>query len=271
MSLNEIKKCSLSILKYVDKVCKDNKISYYLAAGTLLGAVRHKGFIPWDDDIDIMIPRRDYEKLKLIFPQNDRYSFLTYHNTPNFPFAYGKIIDKNTIKREFLRPKYQLTGVDIDVFPIDNYPDDFEEANKWCNLIKKANDTVTNICSPYVKGRNIPRMILRNTLVLFRHFLDDTNIKTSRRYIKKLDYLSQYYNKIETGYCGIASISAYGIKKRNHRTVFEGSIDIEFEGSMFPAPIGYDDYLKDYYDNYMELPPVEKRATHHKYKAYWRL
>ena len=270
LSLSEIKEISLSILKFVDKVCKEKNLTYYLAAGTLLGAVRHKGFIPWDDDIDIMMPRNDYEKLVREFPASADYKFINLHNCQNFPFAFGKIIDLKTIKKEPLRRKYQNQGVEIDVFPIDNYPDDIEEAQKWCETIGRTQNTILMLSAPYAKGRNFIRTIARNLLIAFRHFLDDTHIVHVPKMVIQLNELSQKYNKRDTHYCGIAAIAAYGVKKRNRSDVFSNQVYVEFEGNQYPAPIGYDEYLSDYYDDYMQLPPIEKRKTHHSYKAYWK-
>ena len=269
MSLAEIKKCSLSILEYVDGVCKQKQINYYLAAGTLLGAVRHKGFIPWDDDIDIMIPRKDYERLIREFPSNDRYSFLTYHNTPNYPYAWGKITDLLTKKDEPLRSKYQTIGINIDVFPIDHYPNELEEAKVWCERIKKLQNRMLLICMPFAKGKTLIHTVIKNSVIAFYHFLDVIGVLSVDKLVTKLDSMAQKYNSTDSNYCGIASVSAYGVNKRNRNSVFSNTIELEFEGKKYPAPIGFDEYLKDYYDDYMELPPIEKRRTHHSYQAYW--
>lgn len=268
LDLNTIKERSLEILKFIDHTCKELNLRYYLAAGTLLGAVRHKGFIPWDDDIDIMMPRDDYEKLVCRFPKNDNFSFITFHNTDNIYCPYGKIIDKCTIKIEPLREKYLTIGVDVDVFPIDNYPNNYEEAILWCDKIKRIQKKKDSLLEPYTKGRNFVRSLMRNLLVFFNHIVDDIGIVSVKKYVIQLDSLSQKYNSVATNYCGIAAIAAYGSKKRNRKEVFADSVDVEFEGYAFPAPSGYDEYLRDYYGDYMQLPPLEKRQTHHVYKAY---
>ena len=99
ISVEELKKLELDILKYLKNVCSENGLTYYLAFGTLLGAVRHKGFIPWDDDIDVWMPREDYEKLKIIMRNkvNSRYLFVTPKEYKNYGVAFGKIIDKKTL------------------------------------------------------------------------------------------------------------------------------------------------------------------------------
>ena len=145
----ECRRLQVSMLKEIDSFCRTNAISYFLAFGTLLGAIRHRGFIPWDDDVDIMMPRKDYEKFMILFPSKGRIRFLTAQNTENYPYAFGKVIDTHTIKIEPLRSKYQVIGLDVDVFPIDNYPEDFEETKRWCHSISVTQKKMNGIFGPF--------------------------------------------------------------------------------------------------------------------------
>ena len=167
-----------------------------------------------------------------------------------------------------MRAKYLTVGVDVDVFPLDNYPNDYEEAALWCDEIKKIQRKKDSLLEPYGRGRNFVRTIMRNLIVFYNHIIDELGIVSVKRYVVQLDILSKRYNSVATDYCGIAAIAAYGVNKRNRKEVFADSVDVEFEGYTFPAPSGYDEYLRDYYGDYMQLPPLEKRQTHHVYKAY---
>lgn len=268
LSNQEIKEIEIGILRYIDVICKENGLTYYLAFGSLLGAVRHKGFIPWDDDIDIMMPRIDYEKLKHVFPLKSKYKFMTPQTERNYPYAYGKVVDTTTSKIEPLRKKYQVIGVDVDVFPIDVYPNNIEEAKRWCANIKKMQDIMQSLCCPYIVGKNPFLFLGRSVFTFIKHSLDDLGLMSVKKYSLKIDRTSQMYNGTNTDYVGVASVAAYGANKRNKKKVFCDNIILEFEGERFPAPIGYADFLTDVYGDYMKLPPLDKRETHHSYKAY---
>lgn len=270
MTLDEIKQCAFNILLYLDAFCKERNITYWLCGGTLLGALRHKGFIPWDDDIDIMMPREDYNRLCVEFPKDGRYRLLNSDNTKNFPYAFGKIIDTTTIKIEPLRRKYQKIGIDIDVFPIDNYPDDIEAANKMCQSIEVEQKKLYSVLAKYSKGRNFVVTIVRFITTAFWHITDDLGLNSAQKFIFRIQKLSQQYNSDKTINCGIAIIAHYGIREMNKKTVYASNKEVEFEKHCFPAPIGYDEYLSNLYGNYMLLPPKEKRVTHHSYHAYWK-
>lgn len=270
MTLEEIRKCSLAILNYVDVVCEKMGLTYYLCAGTMLGAVRHKGFIPWDDDLDIMMPRRDYEQLAKSFPKDGHYDFLTLYNTSDFPYAFGKIIDTRTIKNEAIRPKYQMIGVDIDVFPIDIYPDSIEESQKLCDEISKVQSKLYNYLADFGRGRNWLTTILRNVRIAFWHCLDNVHIRTVPHYVMEINKKAQSYNQSASDFCGITSIAHYGVKERNKKNIFASTVKVEFEGGFYPAPIGYKEYLTNLYGDYMQLPPLSQRKTHHTFTAYWK-
>jgi lipopolysaccharide cholinephosphotransferase len=271
MTIQEIKGCSLGILDFVDNVCRENNLVYYLCGGTLLGAVRHEGFIPWDDDIDIMMPRRDYERLLDIWPRECQYKALYYKNTPDFPYAYGKIIDNRTIKIEPYRKKCRLIGVDIDVFPIDNLPDDDMETVKYYNAIAKIQSKLALQISTYRKGSTILRTVAKNGMRLYERIIESLGVTSIDKTTESFDRLAQKYNQTETEFCGITSISHYGIREKNPKSNFNTKVSVNFEGKEYPAPNGYADYLSRLYGkNYMQLPPVEMRHTHHSYKAFWK-
>ena len=161
-------------------------------------------------------------------------------------------------------------GLDIDVFPIDNYPSNLDEARKWCKEIAKKQSYSKQLFAPFSKSSNVIRTIAKNTRILFRHIQDDLGLPSVNKLVMDIDTLSQKFNNLETGYCGIAAINTYGVYKRNRKEVYDTAVDVEFEGKHFLAPVGYDEYLRDIYGDYMQLPPVEKRKSHHSFKAYWK-
>lgn len=271
MSLDEVKNCSLDILKWVDGFCAENNITWWLCGGTLLGAVRHKGFIPWDDDIDIMLPREEYEKLLRLFPTSGRYRFLTPENTENWPRSFAKIVDTETVKLERLRKRFPKVGVDIDVFPIDNLPSDESECGVYFEAIKKMGRKLDGMRLVYGKGKSITRTILKYGFIFWSRLLEFIGVYSFEETRREFVCLSTKYNSQECEYWGITSISHYGIKERNLKKGYENSVIVDFEGCQFPAPECYDTYLSQLYGkDYMQLPPKEKQVTHHAFKAYWK-
>lgn len=270
MTTEEIKQCELDILIWFDKICKDYNLTYWLAYGTLIGAIRHKGFIPWDDDIDIMMPRKDYIRLSSIDLLSNRYKILTPYNTKRYPYPMYKIIDTKTIKKEPIRKKYQVIGVDVDIFPVDNYPADINEVKILSDEIKRNQVQINKISQNFGKGRSFIRTILRNVIIALRHILDDLGFVPLSKFVKNIDNLAQSYNLNKTGYMGNYMMIESCLYHMNPSTVFESSVYVEFEGMRFPAPIGFDSCLRKAYGDYM-IPPSEKeQITHHIFKAYWR-
>lgn len=271
MTLDEIKECSLGVLSYIDKICRDNMLTYYLCGGTLLGAIRHKGFIPWDDDIDIMMPRSDYERLFKVWPQGERYQALYYKNSPLLPYAYGKAIDTKTLKIEPIRVKGLQMGVDVDIFPIDVLPNEDDITVAYYKRIERMQKRLEFQVAFFEKRSTIPRTIVRNAQLLFLRFCNLLGLSTVRKVVKQFDELAQFYKDVNTGYCGITAISHYGIKEKNPITNYGETVNVLFEGRYYPAPNGYSDYLARLYgEDYMNLPPNNKRQSHHHYVAYWK-
>ena len=254
IGLKEMHSILLDILFNVDKFCREFGVRYSLGGGTLLGAIRHKGFIPWDDDVDIMMPRPDYE----VFVKNyngysENYECFSYRNDENVRFhnIYSKVHDKRTscVQGE----SFCRYGVNIDVFPIDGMPRD----NDVCiRLMKKINfyKNLLNLkdlpLNFHIKKSLMSRLVSRQYLM-----------KKMKDLINGYDYLQSECAGAVTGY--------YGIKERHEKDVFEHYIDVPFETMTCRAIRDYDLYLKQHYNNYMEQPPIDKRVTHSSI-AFWR-
>jgi lipopolysaccharide cholinephosphotransferase len=270
MTSDDIKECSFNVLLYIDNICRENNIQYYLCGGTLLGAIRHQGFIPWDDDIDIMLPRQEYDKLLSCFPSDGRYKMMKPLVDKGYPYPYAKVIDCNTIKDENLQTRY-VGGIDVDVFPIDTLPADREQCINYFNEIERFSLKLDFLKLKTFLGRNFIFTALKYALSYYYRVIASIGFTSIDKVLSSFINLAKKYNTEESDYCGITSISHYGIKERNLTTTYSPTVYVQFESHQFPAPGCYDVYLSNLYGkNYMELPPVEKRITHHSFDAYWK-
>ena len=255
LTLSELKKYQLDILDTVAEFCNENDIKYWITGGTLLGAVRHKGYIPWDDDIDICMMRDDYEKFAEKFEgYSDRYKL--------YKREFGKIIDTNTVLYEPDESGRKLC-VNIDVFVNDNTPNDEQ-------LINKIYDT-----RDYYRRKLIDREQSKNRRVTGVHSMwmyicgIFSRLIPEKYYFKKLEENAKSFREQETGY--IADFCGYyygqpriAVKKE----LFGETVMLDFEEKKYSAPQGYDEWLTALYGDYMQLPPPEKRVSHHTFKAY---
>lgn len=264
INIEELKKIQLEILLHVDKFCKEHNIRYFLCAGTLLGAIRHKGYIPWDDDIDIMLFREDYNRLIDIFLESDngQYRLHTYKKEKEFPYPFVKIDDSRTSLRETVEGDFEM-GVNIDVFPIDTVPQN--------GLLQKLFYTK---CGIVLNALMLKRISLQFDRGLLKNFI----IKIFHRifkgiscyyFVRTLDRLAQSYSQKKSEYCGLACWG-YGMREMNLRSNFDEVIYVSFEGHSLPAPKGYNNYLSAVYGDYMQMPPEDKRVTHHAFEAFWK-
>ena len=258
----EFKKTQFDILISVDRFCKAHGIRYFLAYGTLIGALRHGGYIPWDDDIDISMPRPDYERfIKLYNKEKDKgYYVVSPSLDPSYPNAFAKICDPDTCIIEFSSLKYDI-GVNIDLFHIDGLPEDEYEA--------KAHYSKINFYRNLLNAKKIKLDFKKRSVVKNIHLMLSKMALLPVSYkflIKKINSLSIKYNYLNCRYA--ADLNFGNIDRRLAKKNFESCVPVEFEGHAFDAPAGYDLWLKSIYGNYMQLPPVEKQITHHAFKAY---
>lgn len=269
IALEQVQEIEFGVLKYIKEVCEVNGIQYYLAYGTLIGAARHRGFIPWDDDIDIMMPREDYHKLLLILEKKPHpfYKIISVDTDKRFQVPLAKMVDSRTI----LKQNYDLIepvplGVYVDIFLLDGAGDDYnlalkhyDQAFKLYRYWKKSRLKIFPSSMSKIKGllrwiKNFP-FIVRGS----RYFMKQlTRHNTTFSYDE-----SKYLATFETG-------SSDARKCIWEYSVFEPGTFLEFNDVYFQVPKDYDTVLKSEYGDYMVLPPEEKRVSHHSYDLKWR-
>lgn len=265
-SIRKIQLVQLEIFKVFLNICKKNNLQYFLDGGTLLGAVRHKGFIPWDDDLDVGMPRKDYnmfcncvekELPEWLFFQNDT-------TDKSYPYSFSKIRKRGTLYTEVISEKSKMkNGVFIDILPYDNIPDKCIAKLRQgvCVEIYKHLALSKANVRPWVGCNGIKRII--KFLEYAPFFL--ISLPFSHNYIcKRYNYFLQIYNGVSCKYLKEPDLR-YG-KVIVPKECFDSYIELEFEGIKCQCPIGYDILLKALYNDYMTLPPEDKRGNWHHVK-----
>ena len=262
LSLQEMKEIEFDILKELDSFCKKNNIRYFISHGTLLGAIRYKGFIPWDDDIDVLVPREDYKRLISIYKDNENYHLYSYEKDHSFLFPYAKLVDMQTVKDESSYDNGVRLGLDVDIFPLDAWSDDLEEAKResayiQMNLFRLG---LTKLRHPD-SAQPLKRFVKGVAMAFCK-------MRGSEHYLKNVMDQAKKYNGSMTKYLGNKAWNVYKQKDIIPADAFAEAIEIEFNGEKFPTMVGYDAFLSSLYGDYMPEPPKEKQKTHHRFKAY---
>ena len=262
--ISEIQQMELGIMEYIHEVCHKIGVKYFLSYGSLIGAVRHKGFIPWDDDMDICMLRDDYEKLQdyMIAHPDERYELMSYKNNVNYVYPFMKVQDNHTyLVEEDVRIDSDM-GIYVDIFPVDGYEDDQAFKDKMTKIIKKRQLSCYTF-KGITNTKSVVNSIIRYISVIIFYF---TN---TNKYVSQIDELAKS-RKVED-----YELVDYVVYKDMNKPVWkrEWLEQVEagsFEGKEFMIPKHYHEILTSDYGNYMQLPPVEQQVSHHDFKL-WKI
>lgn len=261
LQLEDIKKISLDILKRVTKICDENGFRYVLAYGTLIGAIRHHGFIPWDDDIDIQMPRPDYTKFLHYMNTHEKelgnLRAFNRNNTKNYWYGITRVCNTDYVIHTHNERDCGM-GVFIDVYPLDGVGTEYVSATKLLIKTGIINDRLCQASGIKFKySLKHPYYDLR----IFTH-----RMLGSKYYIKKIDQIIAKCDYENSNYLALACWdSSPQIYNKNF---FDDRIKVKFEGTEFYAPREYDNALRLTYGDYMKLPPKSEQVPHHGYVAF---
>lgn len=269
VSLAEQKKIMLEILDYIDKICVKYGIFYSLSGGTLLGAVRHKGFIPWDDDIDIMLTRDNYEKLIYhLEKEPGGYTFFNYPIT-GYQYVFAKLCSSVTYQRS---PNSEMNslGIFVDIFPIDSLPTQSLEREKFIVEVKELQKRAVMSDFYSYAGSNTYLKKIVKTFLYFPKFYKLSRQSPMKRRLEALNLKMQEFNGKGTKYVGFVC-SRYALTKEKFpKEIFEEYSYYEFEGRKYQGIKDADIYLTQLYGDYMKMPSKDKQVNHDFYKWYWK-
>lgn len=266
IGLKEMQEIEKHLLKEIREVCEKLHLKYYLCGGTLLGAVRHKGFIPWDDDIDIYMMREDYEKLENYFISiNGVYKksrLLSMKLEDDYYYPMMKLVDTTTYMKESDTKNIKNMGVYIDIFPLDGTPNNQKLRKiymKRINLLKK-----TAYMAYYDKFETNTRLLKPIKYMWFKV----SKLFGPVRIAKHMEKIVKKHQVEHSKYIG--NVLSGEIKELVPAALYKEDQLYDFEGEKYNGVKDYDAYLTAMYGNYMKLPSKEKQVTHHRYIAYYK-
>lgn len=254
--MKQVWNIELEMLEKVDKICKENGIIYSLAGGSLLGAIRHKGYIPWDDDVDIIMPRKDYENfLQLAQEQFEFPFFVQYYKTENYyPRGHAQIRNSNTTAI-IQGDEYNNfnKGIFIDIFPLDNIPDNENERKRFLKKLLNLKKKLGLFYS--IESTSKIKYYVKKVIRKIKYTFIDYN-----KEIEKFEKALKTYNNIETKQCGALGFRPDEFKYETQW--FKNTIEVPFEDIKVKIISNYDEALKRQYNDYMKIPKNKNGSVH---------
>lgn len=258
--LRKVQLTQLEIAKEIKRVCEENGIRFFLNDGTFLGAVRHGGFIPWDDDMDLGMLREDYEKFCRIAPSKLKpdYCLQTWYTEPNYGLPFGKVMKRNTVYLESKKTRrLRENGFYVDIFPFDDVP---EEPERRAELAGKLLELyrVKLMKSGYKPWMENDKMLWKKRIG-YLYYQMKALFAGQQELASAYDALARSVGKGKT----VCEQCAMAVPMYFDRAWCEELAEYSFEGVSFPGPKEYDQFLTAMYGDYMQLPPEEERENRH--------
>ena len=259
--IKEIHQRLFEMLDSFASFCDEHNITYFLAYGTLLGAVRHKDFIPWDDDVDVLVPRPDYEKLLSFARQNimlGNFRLEIYDSQPQYLYPFCKLVDTNTTMKERIANPWPM-GLFLDIFPLDGVPQKDLTGNK---TIRKLNIYYTLLNCTIWKSTGKENAAIKILFAIGSAIPKLFNKAIRSKYPKKIDSLAQTWDFQSMEYVSNL-VWDTGLKKIVYdKKDFFPAKELPLNNRLFKVPNNYEYLLSYWYGNYMQLPPEKERIPH---------
>ena len=274
LSFDEMKDLLFEGLKKFQKICEDNNLTYWLMYGTLLGAARHKGFIPWDDDLDVGMPREDYEKLLSLAMEGKidcpDWEVISWKSHPGYCYPWAKFCNKHTLVTPSRFHTGFLYGLSVDIFIVDNIAGETKE-----EAFRNA-DAIRSEFEGYKVQYRSTGVFKTGPYYSVKRFVKKVRYRICcRKYGAWEDHLRDLEEKIQGIYDENAKFVTYIFDNYktciyDYQDFYSDPVTVEFRGERFPAPSRYDQVMTKFYGDYMTLPPVEKQVHRHTAIVIWK-
>ena len=269
---DEAKAVSLEILSFIDRICRKLNLKYSLAWGTLIGAVRHHGLIPWDDDIDVIMPRKDYMKFISYMCENEGtlspFNLVSIYNRNDYFYLVSRVVNNETmtIPEKKSIQKQKNFGLFVDIYPLDYCGNTYEQATKFFEKQMRVETLrYMALSDTFQKAKtSVFRTIIKYPLFMYSKAMG------AGSFLRKLEKNINKINENDTQYCcswcGTGGMPATKLVFPSEW--FNELMEVQFEDQYYFIPKHYDEILSQVYGDYMSFPPIEEQVGHHYYVAY---